>query len=251
MLKAPPLLKRLPEAIIILMSFYLVPLFAQANDTHSYIKKENCNPPPIKDFLIAPYLVNRWIDNGCIDPLELEIIVAPMVKSIPASKISDNINGYDLLSRLKPSNKEYIKKLKFYEDRKKYRAQQNKKNRLTKAKAKKEALESFRKQMRDSGYLLEIDNWTWRIEYGYAIASGLVRNISDKKLKNIEAIVMWYTEDGDFITSDTTLIEYTTLMPGQASPFKLAERANPMMKRAQLEFKQSYGNKIPSYNKRR
>jgi hypothetical protein len=79
---------------------------------------------------------------------------------------------------------------------------------------------------------------------------GLVRNVSANKLKNIEVVVSWFTEDGVFITSDTALIEFTTLMPDQESPFKVLEPANPLMKKARLEFKDRFGNKIRTHIKK-
>jgi hypothetical protein len=82
-----------------------------------YITKSTCSVPSIKDLLAAPHLVDILIDNECINPAELEKVVVPIVKAIPAKKAKDNMNGYDLLSRLASSNKQYHAKKKHYEKR--------------------------------------------------------------------------------------------------------------------------------------
>jgi hypothetical protein len=87
----------------------------QVDEKPSYITRLTCSVPPIKDFLIAPYLVHIWIDNGCINPAALEKVVAPIIKEIPAEKVKENIDGYDLLSRLAASNEYYREKRAFYE----------------------------------------------------------------------------------------------------------------------------------------
>lgn len=215
----------------------------------SYITSPNCSVPSIKDLLKAPYLINRWIENGCINPEELINVIDPIVKDIPAKKIESNINGYDLLSRLSPSNEQYLKKKKYYENRKKILSDEKAQAKQKKAQAKQEEIERVRKEMRASGYILEIDTWNWGINHGYAEVVGVVRNISDVKLSGIKAVVSWFTEGGDFITSSTALIEYTTLMPDQASPFKVLESANPLMEKAKLEFKNITGNRVATYKK--
>jgi hypothetical protein len=109
----------------------------RVDEKPSYITRPTCWVPPIKDFLIAPYLVDIWIDNGCINPAELEKVVAPMVKEIPVEKVKENIDGYDLLSRLAASNEYYREKRKHYEkraleDQPKERAAAVKRNNCTK-----------------------------------------------------------------------------------------------------------------------
>ena len=51
------------------------------------------------------------------------------------------------------------------------------------------------------------------------------------------------------ITSDSSLIEYDPILPGQTSPFKVIERYNPAMEKANIEFKHMWGNRIPTYHK--
>jgi hypothetical protein len=89
----------------------------QADEPPSYVTRPNCSVPPIKDLLMAPQLVDVWIDNECINPAELEKVIAPIVEAIPADKVKDNMNGYDLLSRLASSNELYREKKKYYDKR--------------------------------------------------------------------------------------------------------------------------------------
>lgn len=88
-------------------------------------------------------------------------------------------------------------------------------------------------------------SWNWHTEYGYAIAEGEVKNISAEPLKNVEALVRFYTDDKQFITSDDSLIKLNPILPGQASPFKVVTTYNPAMKRANIIFKYFMGGEIP------
>jgi hypothetical protein len=93
--------------------------------------------------------------------------------------------------------------------------------------------------------LLELVSWNITREYGYATAEGLVTNISDKRLENIQAVVTFKTKDGEFIKSDTGMVEYNPLLPGQTSPFRVMTTYNPAMSGADLQFKKMFGGTIP------
>jgi hypothetical protein len=95
-----------------------------------------------------------------------------------------------------------------------------------------------------AGPQLELSKWTWGPEYGYATAEGVVKNISGESLKNVEAVVSFYTKDGTFVKSDNALIEYNPILPGQTSPFKVISSDNPAMKTARVEFKHLFGGTI-------
>jgi hypothetical protein len=92
--------------------------------------------------------------------------------------------------------------------------------------------------------VLELQSWSWHIEYDYAIAEGTVKNISSTSLKNVQAIVTFHDKAGGFITSDDALIEYDPILPGQTSPFKVMARHNPAMKNAGIDFKQLMGGTL-------
>lgn len=80
-----------------------------------------------------------------------------------------------------------------------------------------------------------IENWSWfQSSTSYVRAEGQVRNMTDKTLRNVRVQVEFYTDDRLFITSGSALVDYTTLLPGQATPFTVLAGYNPAMKRAQL-----------------
>lgn len=92
--------------------------------------------------------------------------------------------------------------------------------------------------------LLELQNYTWSEEYGYAILEGSVKNISGAPLRNVLAVGNFYDASGELITSDDALIEYNPILPGQTSPFKVMARYNPAMKKAGIDFKELLGGTI-------
>jgi hypothetical protein len=91
---------------------------------------------------------------------------------------------------------------------------------------------------------LELINWNWHEDYGYAKVEGMVKNLTSETLNTVEVVSNFYTNDDKFIASDSTLIEYQALLPGQSSPFKALEKWNPEMTKCSIEFKTFGGNKI-------
>jgi hypothetical protein len=86
---------------------------------------------------------------------------------------------------------------------------------------------------------------------GYYIVEGQVRNISGSSLKDIEAVASWYAADGTFITSDSAIIEYNPILPGQTSPFKAMSTANPKMAKYAVEFKLLFGPTVETVDQRK
>lgn len=87
--------------------------------------------------------------------------------------------------------------------------------------------------------------WSWyQSSRPYVTLEGQVRNISPQSLRSVEAVVIYYTADGTFLTSNSSLIEYRPLLPGQTSPFKVISPYNPAMSTASVEFKELLGGKI-------
>ena len=54
----------------------------------------------------------------------------------------------------------------------------------------------------------------------------------------------WFTKNGSFITSQSTLIEYNPILGGQTSPWKVMAKHNPAMAEARVEFKQMFGGTL-------
>lgn len=134
---------------------------------------------------------------------------------------------YKRLAMLEPENAEYRKKYESYDN--------------------KAIAQRVRERLRKEAPL-RLQSWRWGEEYSYAVAEGRVRNVSDQPLKNVTAVVTWYSSSGELITSDNALIEYNPIMPGQASPFKVMARWNPQMEKATVEFKELLGGRIEHYS---
>ncbi|MGE0362770.1 MAG: FxLYD domain-containing protein [Vicinamibacterales bacterium] len=79
---------------------------------------------------------------------------------------------------------------------------------------------------------------------GFHHVEGEVKNTSAASLRNVAVVVSWYTDAGQFITSDQTLIDYNPILPGQTSPFKSLVSTNPAMKRFTVGFKDLLGGSI-------
>ena len=80
--------------------------------------------------------------------------------------------------------------------------------------------------------------------YGFHTIEGQVENLTDSNLENVMAVVTWYTDDDQFITSDETLIQYNPILPGQTSPFEVMSQSNPAMSRYSVEFKTMFGGTL-------
>lgn len=81
-------------------------------------------------------------------------------------------------------------------------------------------------------------------ESGYAITEGQVKNIGDENIENVEVVVTWKTEDGEFIKSDSSIIDYDPILRQQTSPFKVLTTRNPKMHRFEVSIKRAFGGTI-------
>lgn len=91
---------------------------------------------------------------------------------------------------------------------------------------------------------LRLESWTWRTEYGYAIAEGEVTNRSSKRMENVQVVVTFYTEEGTLVTSARALLDYNPLLPGQTTPFSAIATSNPRMASAGVNFSRMFGGSI-------
>jgi len=93
---------------------------------------------------------------------------------------------------------------------------------------------------------LELVSYSCNKEYGYFTIKGQVKNITDKPLKDVQAVGSIYTDDGTFVKSDSALVEYNPMLPGQTSPFTVMSTDNPAASKCQIEFKEFFGGTIPT-----
>jgi len=84
----------------------------------------------------------------------------------------------------------------------------------------------------------------------FICVEGEVQNISGDSLKSVAVVVSWYDKHDSFITSDTTMIEYDPLLPGQKSPFHSLTRRNPEMQRYSVSFKRLLGGELATEDRR-
>ncbi len=82
------------------------------------------------------------------------------------------------------------------------------------------------------------------LEYTYEVWEGEVRNVSDERLDSVMAVVRFQDEAGTFVTSESAMIEYQPLMPGQTSPFKVATTNNPRIRHFTIGSKQMFGGEL-------
>lgn len=158
--------------------------------------------------------------------------IAKKVKKLPASDIDGNLKLYKKLLALNPNEQSYENKVGHY---------QAKWNQYIKEKQENEYRASCQ---------LELVNTRWSEDYGYATYEGQVKNISNSKLKNVQAVVTWYDRNDNMITSSSALIEYNPILPGQSSPFKVMKTYNPAMGKAGVEFSHLMGGTIRTYRKK-
>ena len=71
-----------------------------------------------------------------------------------------------------------------------------------------------------------------------------VKNISGKSLDNVTAVGNAYTDSGEFVKSDTALIEYDPILSGQTSPFEVLMTGNPAISKCKVDFKYLFGGSI-------
>jgi hypothetical protein len=79
---------------------------------------------------------------------------------------------------------------------------------------------------------------------GYATVEGEVENISEVPLAHVAAVATWYDLAGGFIRSDTALIAYNPILPGQRSPYRVISVHKPGMAKYSITFKSTLGGTI-------
>ncbi|MCH7656629.1 MAG: hypothetical protein IIC95_11720 [Chloroflexi bacterium] len=86
-------------------------------------------------------------------------------------------------------------------------------------------------------------------DFGFAYVEGRVTNISGRTLENVTAVAQWFTPAEEFITSDTALIQFNPLLPGQTSPFKTITTLNPAMESCSISFQTLFGAGLSTRSK--
>ena len=87
-------------------------------------------------------------------------------------------------------------------------------------------------------------------EHGFHHVEGRVENVSGASLKNVTAVVTWYTAEDQFITTHDAIIDYNPVLPGQTSPFDTLGSTNPAMSRYKVQFKELLGGTLRTEDRR-
>lgn len=86
--------------------------------------------------------------------------------------------------------------------------------------------------------------------YGFNTCEGAVKNLSDRRLSNVEVVILWSDANGVTQSSDEALIAYNPLLPGQESPWEVVGTTNPALNRYRVQFKELLGGTISTRDDR-
>ncbi len=92
--------------------------------------------------------------------------------------------------------------------------------------------------------LLEVQSWGCVTENRYIHGRGEVKNVSARPLKNVQAVGTLRNAAGELVKTESSLIDYNPIMPGQTSPFEALGPENPAITNCNLSFKHLFGGEI-------
>lgn len=92
--------------------------------------------------------------------------------------------------------------------------------------------------------VLELLSFRCTRDRGWFEVEGEVRNESGTPLDGIVAVATQRTAKGELVKSEDALVDYQPIMPGQASPFKVTSRGNPLSKKCEVAFKRFWGGEV-------
>jgi hypothetical protein len=83
---------------------------------------------------------------------------------------------------------------------------------------------------------------------GFITIDGEARNTSNSSISDLMVVVRHYTSDGTFVRSDTAMVEYNPILPGQTSPFKVIGTDNPAIIKFVVNFTRMFGGTVEFRN---
>ena len=104
-----------------------------------------------------------------------------------------------------------------------------------------------RRQQKLAGVDLIIEGWNWSRDdrYHQITYQGKVTNNTNHTLRFVKVYMEFYTsESGEFISSDYTYLDITSLLPGQSSTYKGYADWNPAATYARSYFADREGNRL-------
>lgn len=80
-----------------------------------------------------------------------------------------------------------------------------------------------------------------------ATVEGQVKNISGAAIDGVWVVASFYTKEGKHLGSDSSVIEFQPILPGQTSPFRATGPRNPTYAKCGIDgFKTTFGPMIPT-----
>jgi hypothetical protein len=83
-------------------------------------------------------------------------------------------------------------------------------------------------------------------EQGYVTLSGMASNLTQKPLKNVEAMVEFFDKSGGLVKSESALIDLSALRGGEESPFTVQAKDAAGIAAYRIRFRELLGASIPS-----
>jgi len=81
---------------------------------------------------------------------------------------------------------------------------------------------------------------------GYMHLEGEVKNVSGQSLNKVLAVVSYYTAAGEYVTTDSNLIDFQPILSNQTSPFHVLTPGNPAITGWKLQFQILGEGTVPS-----
>ena len=83
---------------------------------------------------------------------------------------------------------------------------------------------------------LALLKWSWSVNSGYAITEGIVKNVSDKDIKDIKAVVVFRSKKDEIISSSSAGVKPDPIRPGKTGSFKIKTKYKRAMDHAEIDF---------------
>ena len=72
----------------------------------------------------------------------------------------------------------------------------------------------------------------------YHLVEGEVKNISNRPIQRVDAIVTWYDNEGKFLVKDRDVIDHQ-IVPGQTAHFRTDTKSDPAMSKYSVDLRYS------------
>ena len=83
-------------------------------------------------------------------------------------------------------------------------------------------------------------------KYDYVTVTGEAANVSGRTLKNVEAVVEFFDQNGRLRKVETALLDLPTALPGEETPFTVQTHDEPGLASYRVRFRHLLGDAIPS-----